>query len=46
MGTLTGRSGLEQIYDCELRGIDGEELVEVDAFGIKIRLLGRREAQP
>lgn len=38
-----GRVGLEAQYDCSLRGIDGEELIEVDTQGRKIRSLGRRE---
>lgn len=38
-----GRVGLEAQYDCILRGIDGEELIEVDTQGRKIRSLGRRE---
>jgi penicillin-binding protein 2 len=43
LGTLVGRSGLEQQYDCDLSGVDGEELVEVDAAGNRVRTLGRRE---
>src|SRR5260221_2976224 len=39
-GTLIGRSGLEEEYDCALRGIDGEELIEVDAIGKPVRVLG------
>ena len=45
-GQLVGRSGLEEQYECTLAGIDGEELVEVDTLGNKVRLLGRREATP
>ena len=41
-GTLVGRSGLEEGYECLLAGIDGEELVEVDTGGRKIRTLGKR----
>jgi penicillin-binding protein 2 len=33
MGTLVGRGGLESQYDDDLRGLDGERLVEVDALG-------------
>jgi len=40
---LIGRSGLENYYDCLLRGIDGEELVEVDTTGRIIRTLGRKQ---
>lgn len=43
LGSLIGRSGLEQQYDCVLSGIDGEELVEVDSQGIRVRTLGRKE---
>jgi penicillin-binding protein 2 len=43
LGGHVGRSGLEQQYDCLLRGIDGEELIEVDSAGNMIRLLGRRD---
>lgn len=46
LGALTGRSGLEQKYDCVLAGSEGEELVEVDALGIKVRTLGRKEPLP
>jgi len=38
-----GRGGLEEEYNCRLRGIDGEELVEVDTFGKKIRTLGAKK---
>jgi penicillin-binding protein 2 len=38
--SFVGRSGLEQQYDCLLRGIDGEELIEVDAVGNPVRVLG------
>ena len=46
MGSLIGRGGLEQEYECLLSGIDGEELVEVDSLGKEIRVLGRREPVP
>jgi penicillin-binding protein 2 len=42
-GSFVGRTGLEEQYDCSLSGIDGEELVEVDAMGGRIRTLGRKE---
>jgi penicillin-binding protein 2 len=32
-GTLIGKSGLERTYDRYLRGVDGIERVQVDAFG-------------
>ncbi len=43
-GALVGRSGLEEGYDCILSGNNGEELVEVDTLGRKVRTLGKREA--
>lgn len=42
IGDWVGRSGMEQEADCLLRGIDGEELWEVDTFGKEIRLLGKK----
>jgi penicillin-binding protein 2 len=44
--TNVGRSGLEEYYNCELSGIDGEELIEVNTQGKKVRTLGRRDPQP
>lgn len=44
--SLIGRSGLEQTYNCQLSGFDGEELVEVDSFGNKIRVLGQKNPIP
>ena len=43
LDSIVGRAGLEKQYDCVLRGINGEELVEVDSRGQKIRTLGRYE---
>jgi len=45
-GQLVGRSGLEEQYECILSGIDGEELVEVDSTGKKIRVLGKKDPVP
>jgi penicillin-binding protein 2 len=42
-GQLVGRGGLEEWYDCTLAGIPGEQLVEVDTSGKKIRLLGKKD---
>jgi len=44
LGSLKGLGGLEAQYGCLLRGFDGEELVEVDIMGNKIRTVGRRPA--
>jgi penicillin-binding protein 2 len=43
IGDLVGRSGLEEEYECILSGLDGEELIEVDTQGRKVRTLGKRE---
>ena len=43
LGSWIGRSGLEAQYECLLSGIDGEELVEVDTTGKRIRTLGKRD---
>ncbi len=40
-GEIIGRSGLEASYDNFLRGKDGKRLVEVDAEGSKISILGQ-----
>lgn len=39
VGDRVGRSGIEQIYEAELRGTDGAEVIEVDASGKKLRTL-------
>lgn len=43
VGQLVGRAGLEQEYNCSLSGTDGEELVEVDATGKEVRILGKKD---
>ncbi len=45
-GDLVGRGGLEEEYECTLSGTDGEELIEVNTLGKKVRVLGRREPIP
>lgn len=40
---LVGKTGLEQKYECYLLGTPGEELIEVNAKGAQVRVLGRRE---
>jgi penicillin-binding protein 2 len=42
-GDLIGQSGLERLYDEYLRGRDGAEHIEVDAYGRPIRVLQRQE---
>lgn len=46
LGLIEGKSGLEATYDCLLRGIDGEELIEVDTRGRKVRTLGIKPVVP
>ena len=43
---LIGKSGIERYYDTLLRGTHGKELVEVDAMGGKIRILGTSDPIP
>ena len=40
---MVGRGGLQEYYNCSLSGVDGEELIEVDSLGVKLRSLGIRE---
>lgn len=46
LGSFIGRTGLEEYYECTLSGIDGEELVEVDTSGERVRTLGTRKPIP
>ncbi len=41
-GRLVGRGGLEEVYECTLSGVPGEELFEVDASGDLVRSLGKK----
>lgn len=41
-----GRTGLQEEYQCLLEGVPGEELIEVDTLGKKIRTLGRHDPVP
>jgi penicillin-binding protein 2 len=45
-GDLVGQTGLERLHDEHLRGRDGGEQVEVDAYGRLIRVLERQEPVP
>lgn len=42
-GMLVGVTGLEQQYECDLRGTNGERLIEVNTQGKKIRTLAIKE---
>jgi len=46
LGDLIGRGGVEQQYDSFLRGRDGGKLIEVDANGNQVKVLGEIEPQP
>ena len=46
LGDFVGRGGLEEEYDCILRGVPGEELIEVDITGKFVRALGKIEPTP
>lgn len=41
-----GQGGVESFYDDKLRGIDGKELVEVDATGAKLRTISAISPTP
>ncbi len=45
-GDKIGRGGVEEAYEKTLRGIDGGEIIEVDASGRKLRTLRKKEAVP
>lgn len=45
-GALVGRGGLEESYECLLGGVNGEELIEVNSAGGKVRVLGKRAPIP
>ncbi|MDO8658441.1 MAG: penicillin-binding transpeptidase domain-containing protein [Candidatus Levybacteria bacterium] len=40
---LVGKMGIEREYEDKLKGIDGKQLVEVDAMGKTIRTLGQTD---
>jgi penicillin-binding protein 2 len=46
LGSLVGKSGLEESFDSALRGEEGKVLVETDAYGKKVKELGKIEAKP
>jgi len=45
-GELIGKSGIEQEYESKLKGIDGKQLVEIDARGNSVRKLGESDPIP
>ncbi len=46
LGDRIGREGVEKNWEKKLRGVDGKELVETDALGKRIRLLGKQQEVP
>src|SRR5258708_614777 len=43
---LIGKTGIEKEYESQLKGTDGQTLIEVDASGKKIRTLGQTDPVP
>jgi penicillin-binding protein 2 len=46
VGHFLGRTGIERVYESELRGIDGEKYLEVDAVGKVVGEFSGREPVP
>lgn len=46
IGDRIGRSGVEQVYESVLKGIDGAEIIEIDASGNKLRTLRKIDPIP
>lgn len=42
-GDILGKTGLEQVWDKELRGTDGGAQVEVDVSGKPVQMLGKKQ---
>ncbi|RMF48072.1 MAG: penicillin-binding protein 2 [Deltaproteobacteria bacterium] len=45
-GDVIGKRGLERVLEQDLRGTDGERLLEVDVRGKQMRILQTREPRP
>jgi penicillin-binding protein 2 len=45
-GDPIGKSGLEKVWETDLRGVEGGQQVEVDALGRELRVLDEAEAVP
>lgn len=45
-GDKTGKNGIEKLYECDLRGVHGKKLIEVDAQGKYVRTLDFIPPQP
>ncbi|HEX7542697.1 MAG TPA: penicillin-binding transpeptidase domain-containing protein, partial [Patescibacteria group bacterium] len=46
LGDRTGKKGVEKLFDCQLRGISGKKLVEIDARGKYLRTIDVIPPQP
>lgn len=46
IGDKIGRSGVEEAYEKTLKGVDGGEIIEVDASGKKLRTIREKPATP
>lgn len=46
IGDRVGRSGVEQVYEQVLKGVDGAEIIEIDASGNKLRTLRKIDPIP
>lgn len=44
--SLVGKTGLESAYECLLSGTPGEKIIEVDASGKQVRILGKKDPIP
>lgn len=43
LGDSTGKKGVEKLYECELRGVNGRKLLELNAQGQPLKTLGQIE---
>lgn len=43
MGDFVGRGGIEEGYDCLLRGVNGRRILETDTAGKVVRVLGQKQ---
>lgn len=43
LNNIVGKNGVEGFLNCQIKGVDGKRLIEVDAKGNYIRELGRQE---
>lgn len=46
VGDSLGKAGLEKFYEADLRGVPGQEIIEVGADGHEVRTIGQASAQP